>query len=178
MVKMLIKSITYTSRNASSVLVAALLLASTSFNVAAQATRAENTVSVSLPPNSGMVDPNPANNTATDSDTVELIADLTLTKANPPGDLVAGTYTTYTLVVTNLGPSAANGARLSDNWNALPGLDCSAGPVTCTASGAAGTMCPAPATLTPDALLAPGVAIPMLPNGGVVTVTLRCLVTN
>jgi hypothetical protein len=79
-------------------------------------------------------------------------------------------------VATNNGPSAANNAIVSDDWTTVPGLDCSTGTATCAASGTAGTQCPAPASVTPAALQA-GLAIPVFPNGGIVTFTLQCTVT-
>ena len=102
--------------------------------------------------------------------------DLSITKASITSQVTTGDGIAYSIVATNNGPSAANGAVISDNWTALPGLDCSAGPVTCVASGAAGTQCPAPASVTPAALQA-GLAIPVFPTGGVVTFTLQCAVT-
>ena len=81
----------------------------------------------------------------------------------------------FTLAVRNLGPATANNARLRDPASA--GLDCTAAGLpapTCTATG--GASCPSPLTA---ALIqtAPGVAIPALPDGGVVSVTLTCNVT-
>jgi uncharacterized repeat protein (TIGR01451 family) len=101
-------------------------------------------------------------------------ADLRIEKTNPDTELESGASTTYTITVTNDGPDAADGAVVSDDWTTIPGLDCSAGPLTCTASGTAGTQCPA--AVTPAQLQA-GVAIPALPNGGVVTFALTCEVT-
>lgn len=101
-------------------------------------------------------------------------ADLRIEKTNPDTEVESGASTTYTITVTNDGPDAADGAVVSDDWTTIPGLDCSAGPLTCTASGTAGTQCPA--AVTPAQLQA-GVAIPVLPNGGVATFALTCEVT-
>lgn len=104
------------------------------------------------------------------------VADLQIVKSNPDpdGTVESGDTTTYTITVNNNGPAAADGAVVSDDWTSIPGLDCSAGPVACTASGTAGTQCPA--AVTPAQLQA-GVAIPVLPNAGVVTFALSCTVT-
>lgn len=108
-------------------------------------------------------------------------ADLRLTKTNTPGvngevdqagdTVVSGTTTVYTIVVNNLGPDAANGALLQDP--APTGAVCST--ATCTAAG--GAACPAAtgAALV-TAMQGAGVAIPTLPNGGSVTVTMTCTV--
>lgn len=150
----------------------ALLAAGTA---SAQQRYAENTATIEPP--FGVTDPDPSNNSATDRDPIQEVADLNVTKINPHESLMVGMTTSYTIVVTNGGPSGADGAVLADDWTTEPWLDCSAGPVSCAASGAAGTTCPAPAALTPAALL-DGIEIPGLPNGGVVTVTLQCLVVQ
>lgn len=108
-------------------------------------------------------------------------ADLRLTKTNTPvngpddlpGDtVVSGTATSYALVVSNLGPDAADGAVLADP--APTGLTCttaSCGSVT------GGGVCPAatgPALAT--ALQTVGVVIPALPANSSVTFTLVCTV--
>ena len=106
------------------------------------------------------------------------IANLSINKSNSAGSVISGGMTTYTIVARNEGPSAANGAVVSDNWASLPGggLDCSTaagGTLTCaTAAGAGGC----PATPTP-ADLQSGVAITPFPVGGSVTFTLTCKVT-
>lgn len=102
-----------------------------------------------------------------------LVADLGITKTNATTPLVAGQSTTYTVVVSNLGPDAAVNAVVRDP--ASPGLGCAT--ATCSASGAA--TCPAQtgaALLT--ALQSPGGAIvPTLPAGGSTTFVLTCTVT-
>ena len=90
------------------------------------------------------------------------------------GDMVS-LLVSFTLTVSNVGPNAAHGAVLRDAPG--PGLDCAevglAAP-TCVASG--GAACPG--ALTNAALLGvSGVAIPALPSGGGVAVTLQCRVT-
>jgi uncharacterized repeat protein (TIGR01451 family) len=71
-----------------------------------------NTATVSAPP--GVFDPNPANNTATDTNTLTAQADLAITKTDGVASVVPGTPTTYTIVVRNNGPSAVSGASVSD----------------------------------------------------------------
>ncbi len=80
-----------------------------------------NTVSVSPP--TGVTETNPANNTASDTDTLTPQVDLSITKADnvggssvtdSTGTVVPGTSLTYTIVVTNSGPSAVVGATVSD----------------------------------------------------------------
>ena len=92
-----------------------------------------------------------------------------------PSATASGGLVSFTLTVSNAGPNAAPGAVLRDAPGA--GLDCAevglAAP-TCVASG--GAACPG--GLTNAALLGvSGVAIPALPSGGGVAVTLQCRVT-
>jgi uncharacterized repeat protein (TIGR01451 family) len=65
------------------------------------------TVSASTP------DSSPANNTASASKTVTTSADLRVTKTGP-ATAVAGTPVTYTIQVTNFGPSSAQSVTLTD----------------------------------------------------------------
>jgi uncharacterized repeat protein (TIGR01451 family) len=55
----------------------------------------------------------PANNTATVSTAVQTQADLSLTLRDEPDPVVAGTLLTYTLTLTNAGPSDAQGVVLT-----------------------------------------------------------------
>ncbi len=102
-------------------------------------------------------------------------ANLSVVKAASPTATPSGGLVSFTLTVSNVGPNAAHGAVLRDAPGA--GLDCAevglAAP-TCVASG--GATCPG--GLTNAALLGvSGVAIPALPSGGGVAVTLQCRVT-
>ncbi len=94
-----------------------------------------NTASVSTP--GGVTDPNPANNSATDSDTLTPVADLSITKTNGQSMAVAGDPIAYTIVVTNPGPSTVTGASVTDNPPAV--LD----GVTWTCVATAGSDCAA-----------------------------------
>ncbi len=94
-----------------------------------------NTVTVS----STNADPNMADNTATDSNTLTPTSDLAISKTDGAASSVPGTTVTYTIVATNNGPSDSAGtvtdnfpAALSNcNWT----CSASAGS-TCTAAGA------------------------------------------
>ena len=72
-----------------------------------------NTATVSPP--AGVTDPDPADNSASDTDTLTPQADLSITKTD--GDHVRACRarrTTYTIVVSNAGPAAVTGASVSD----------------------------------------------------------------
>ncbi|WP_152969721.1 DUF11 domain-containing protein, partial [Pedobacter sp. Hv1] len=99
-----------------------------------------NTGTVTAP--AGVTDPTPANNTATDTDTKNSIADLQITNTDGKLEYVPGTSNTYTVVVQNVGPSDAVGATVV---NALPaGISTSSwtavysGGATGTANGTGG----------------------------------------
>src|SRR5205085_2880361 len=59
-------------------------------------------------------DNTPNDNTATDTDTLTPVVGLAITKTDGQTTAVPGTSTTYTIVVSNAGPSSANGATISD----------------------------------------------------------------
>lgn len=69
-----------------------------------------NTVSVSSP----TTDPNPANDTAVESTTVDAEADLGLTKTASASPLPPGQPLVYTMTVTNAGPSSATAVAVTD----------------------------------------------------------------
>ena len=109
------------------------------------------------------------------------LADLRLTKTNTPGvngevdqaadTVVSGAPASYSIVVTNLGPNAADGSIVTDP---VPtNITCS----TASCSAAGGAVCPAPtgAALV-AALQGAGATIPTLPLNGAVTITLICTV--
>src|SRR5262249_48434815 len=85
-----------------------------------------NTATIGRP--AGVTDTNPTNNSATDTDTLTPQADLAITKTDNVTSVVPGTSTTYTIVVTNAGPSTAVDQQVSDlfpseitsvSWTAL-----------------------------------------------------------
>jgi uncharacterized repeat protein (TIGR01451 family) len=73
-----------------------------------------DTATVAVPV--GISDPNSANNTSTDSDTIVLKADLKVTVNDGKAAAIAGTKDTYTLVITNAGPSNVTGAVIQDTF--------------------------------------------------------------
>jgi uncharacterized repeat protein (TIGR01451 family) len=71
-----------------------------------------NTVTVSAP--SGTTDTNPANNSASDNDTLTPQADLAVTVTDGATSVVAGASNIYTITVTNNGPSTVSSLTLTD----------------------------------------------------------------
>ena len=71
-----------------------------------------NTASIAPPV--GVTDPAPADNSATDTDVLHPVADLSITKTDGVTSAVPGTVVSYTVVATNAGPSDAVGATISD----------------------------------------------------------------
>ena len=96
-----------------------------------------NTATVAAP--AGVTDPDPANNSATDTDTLTPEADLSITKTDGQTTVQAGTPITYTIVVSNPGPSDVLGATVADTVPAaITGATWTcvgAGGGTCTAAG-------------------------------------------
>src|SRR5438876_1051046 len=76
-----------------------------------------DTATVTAPGN--VTDPNLTNNSATDTDTLTLTADLRVTVTDGKSNVVSGTADTYTIVVTNAGPGSVTGAAVSDNFPAI-----------------------------------------------------------
>lgn len=72
-----------------------------------------NTATVATP--SWLTDATPANNTATDTDTINLAANLGITKTDGLANINAGSPITYTIVVSNAGPSASTGSIFTDS---------------------------------------------------------------
>jgi uncharacterized repeat protein (TIGR01451 family) len=98
-----------------------------------------NTSTATVP--GGMVEPTPANNSATDTDTLVAGADLSITKTDGRTTASPGDTITYTIVVSNAGPNAANGATVTDtvpaaligvSWTCIGagGASCTAGPIS------------------------------------------------
>src|SRR4051794_36243792 len=83
-------------------------------------------------------DPNAANNSATDTDTLTPQANLGITKTDGVTTATAGGSVTYSITASNAGPSNAPGSSVADTFPAS--LTCTwtcvgAGGGTCTASG-------------------------------------------
>ena len=97
----------------------------------------DNTATVTAP--GGYTEIAPGNNSATDSDTPAVNADLQITKTDGVTDYTTTATRTYTIVVTNAGPSNVTGATVTDNFPAqVSGAtwSCAAtGGATCTANG-------------------------------------------
>jgi uncharacterized repeat protein (TIGR01451 family) len=119
-----------------------------------------NTATITPP--AGTSDPNNADNSATDTDTINPRADLSITKTDGTPTVNAGTTHTYTIVVSNAGPSAADGAIFQDPATA----NVTVTNVSC-GSPTGGAVCPVAPTVV--AMQGAGIAIPTLPNGGSVT---------
>ena len=73
-----------------------------------------NTATVTAP--NGVTDPNPGNNSATDTSRITLQADLNVTITDNKTSYRPGQRDTYTIVVWNFGPSNVTGARITDNF--------------------------------------------------------------
>src|SRR5438132_512137 len=67
-----------------------------------QGTSLTNTATIDSSP---VTDPTPGNNSASDTDTVNKSADLSISKSDGVTSVTAGTSTTYTITLTNNGPS-------------------------------------------------------------------------
>jgi uncharacterized repeat protein (TIGR01451 family) len=95
-----------------------------------------NTASVTVP--FGVRDTNASNNSATDTDTLTPQVELGISKSDGVPSVVAGTPVAYTIVITNAGPSAAQGARITDTLSSVlqnVTWSCVATNGTCPASG-------------------------------------------
>ena len=127
----------------------------------AQTAALSATATVSLTPAGS--DPNAANDTATATTGVQVQADLSITLADAPDPVTAGTQLTYTAVVTNAGPSDATAVVVNlptptgtslVSGTVSGGGSCAAG-ISCTISG---SMAPGSSrTLTITVLVAPAV---------------------
>jgi uncharacterized repeat protein (TIGR01451 family) len=91
-----------------------------------------NTATVAPP--TGVTDPNPGNNTATDTDTLTPQVTLTVVKTDGSASYTPGGTATYVVTVTNTGPSDALDVSISDLLP--PGLTLTAD-VSCVANGTA-----------------------------------------
>lgn len=83
-----------------------------------------------------------------------------------------GDTVTYTIVVINDGPGTGDGALLTDPL--VPGVDCSAGTLTCE-NAIGGAVCPSAPTVA--ALQGAGVILPTFPADGSLQFVLTCTVT-
>ena len=92
--------------------------ATTAFQISAQidpsATGTLSNTATVTPP-SGVVDPDPSNDTSTDTDKLKPTGDLSIVKTDGTANAIPGTLITYTITVTNAGPSTATGATIVDS---------------------------------------------------------------
>lgn len=102
-----------------------------------------------------------------------LSADLRITKTNNVTTLASGQTTTYSIVVSNAGSDSVSNAIVTDPI--ATGLTCTT--ASCSASG--GATCPLQtgAALVTALQSAGGATVPLLPNGGSVSISLTCTVT-
>jgi len=86
-------------------------------------------------------DPTPGNNSATDTTTLLVSADLAILLSNTPNPVIAGTNLTYTATVSNSGPSTATAVTITlplpanttfVSGSVAGGGSCSGSPVVCT----------------------------------------------
>jgi uncharacterized repeat protein (TIGR01451 family) len=110
----------------------ATFVATGTLNINASGTLA-NTATVS----SGIPDPNPANNSATDTDTIIPAADLSITKTDGRTTASIGDTIIYTIVASNAGPTIVTGATVADT------IPASLTGATWTCVGAGGGTCAA-----------------------------------
>ena len=89
--------------------------ASVTYTVTANiAAFANGTLSNTATITSVSTDPNPANNSATDTDTLASSSDLSITKTDGVTTATAGGATTYTITASNAGPSSASPVSVVD----------------------------------------------------------------
>jgi len=108
-------------------------------------------------------DPNAANNSATDTDTLTPQANLGITKTDGVTTATPGGSVTYTITASNAGPSNAPGSAVADTFPAS--LTC-----TWTCVGAGGGTCTAAGSGNVNDTV-------NLPSGGSVTYTASCTIS-
>jgi len=79
---------------------------------------ATGTLSNTATATASVTDPDTTNNSATDSDTLTPEADISVTKTDSPDPVTTGNTLTYTVTVTNNGPSDATDVTLTDTLQA------------------------------------------------------------
>src|SRR5207244_12879536 len=72
-----------------------------------------NTANIAAP--AGVTDPNPGNNSATDTDTVVVVANLALAKTDGSTTYTPGGTATYSITATNSGPSNATSVTVTED---------------------------------------------------------------
>lgn len=97
-------------------------------------------------------DPTPANNSATDTNSLTPQADLGITKTDGLTSVNAGSNTTYTIVASNAGPSTVTGATVADTFPAA----CASVNWTCTGAGGGSCAASGSGNLSQSVNLPPG----------------------
>jgi uncharacterized repeat protein (TIGR01451 family) len=142
--------------------------------VSAQASANTVTNTLTIATTAGTSDTNAANNTAAVLTNLGPATQLTITKTNNTSTVAAGSTTSYTITIANLGPANAPNSIIKDP--AATGLNCTA--ATCTAT--AGAICPAAANGAPlmAALQsAGGASIPTFNAGSTLSFVVTCGIT-
>jgi uncharacterized repeat protein (TIGR01451 family) len=137
-------------------------------NVTAATGTASNQAVIVVP--EGPADPDNSNNTSTDTDTVYPVTDLGVVKDNSVTSVTAGGVTTYTITVTNYGPTTVSDAMLTDT--VLSGLHLTA--ATCSLTP--GNTCSGPVNLA--ALTSTGIFLPALADGDFYQIQVTADVTS
>ncbi|WP_293911361.1 hypothetical protein, partial [Deinococcus sp.] len=127
-----------------------------------------NTASITAP--GGITDAFAGNNSSSQATTITPVANLSITKSDGLTSAVAPAASTYTIRVTNGGPSSVTGAVLTDP--AVLGFAASS--LTCSA--AAGNTCTTAPLLTD--LQGTGVVLPLIANGGFYEISLGGTLTG
>jgi uncharacterized repeat protein (TIGR01451 family) len=146
--------------------------------VQALAGNVTNTANLTVPSN--VIDSDLSNNSATDVNLVTGIVNLQITKTDGVGSVAAGGSTTYTITLTNFGPSFADNAVFRDP--VATGLSCTSN-VACTSSNGNFAVCPGATVGLPNnpsipiANVQTGVTLPRLRPGGSLVIALTCNVT-
>ena len=133
------------------------IITGTVSSTAAAGTLLTNTATVAAP--ADRFDPNTLDNSATDTDTIVRVADLSITKTDGLTSVTPGNAVTYTIVVSNAGPSDVVGATVADRFP----VGLTVGSWTCEAT--AGSSC------TTAASGSNRTGTVSLPNGGSATYT-------
>lgn len=97
-----------------------------------------NAATIAVPP--GILDTNQSNNTATDTTDINTNTDLAITKTDGLTEITLNSLLTYTIVVTNNGPTAVTNATVADTLP--PNLDAANAAWSCAAT--TGSSCAAP----------------------------------
>jgi uncharacterized repeat protein (TIGR01451 family) len=129
-----------------------------------------NIASISVP--AGVTDPNPSNNSATDTDVLAPVADLAVDITTGSTSYTPGTEVDYTITVTNpSGPSAINGALFGVSVNSNVGT----WNVSCVGAGGATCTPTTPTDLSVGAGQAYFSGTVNIPPGGTATYTVKVI---